>query len=99
MVDFLSSFGILIFAVDTWIVGEVEFSRIIFIFDLLFERLDIALTDTFLSAGFGKFSTAGFIAGIITVLALSFEAAFIGGVSVVRLTDHQIEGGFIKYIF
>lgn len=85
LINFLSSFRVLVLTVETSIVGKVKFSRIIFVLNFLFKGLDFALTHAFLSTGFGKFSTAGFVTGIVTVLALSFKAALVSRMGVIRL--------------
>lgn len=86
LIDFLPSFRVLVLAVKTGIVSKVKFSRIVFVFYFFFKGLDIALTHALLSTGLGKFSTARFVTGIVTVLALAFEAALVSCMGVIRLT-------------
>lgn len=86
LVDFLSSFS-----VEPGVVSEIEFSRIVFVLYFLLKWLNFTISDTFLSSWFGKFSTAGLVTGIVTVLTLTFEATFGGCVSVVRLVYHRID--------
>lgn len=93
LVDFLSGFG-----VEPGVVSEIEFSRIVFVLYFLLKGLNFTISHTFLSSWFGKFSTAGLVTRIVTVLTLTFEAAFSCRVSVVRLVYHRIDFYYFRVI-
>lgn len=88
LVDLLTVFGVLIAPVDVWVIGEVKFSWVVLVFDFVFKGLYQSVSHALLTAGFGEFTAAGLVAGVVTVLALTLDALLVCSVGLIGVAKH-----------
>ena len=76
-------------AVYVRVVGKVQFSHVVCVFDLVFHWLYFSLAHALLTTRLGKFATARLVTGIMTVLAFVLDALLIGAVGVIGVAEHM----------